>query len=122
LLLPGPAGGDEDDLVESEDALDLGGCDEVAVMDRIEGPAHHADPSPLLLHAPQRSGSMREVVSRLRCCAPPVSQVRPSSAIRIRNVPMPMTGALRPSLAAAPDSARIRSWSVMFWGAFPRVT
>ena len=37
----------EHDLVEAEHVHDLGGCDEVAVVDRVEGTAHDANrPTP----------------------------------------------------------------------------
>ena len=42
-LLPRLAGGDEDDLVEVEPRLDLTGGHEVAVVDRVERPAHDAE-------------------------------------------------------------------------------
>src|SRR6478672_2257154 len=41
VLLPGLAGGDEDDLIEVEQGLDLARGDQVTVMDGVEGPAHH---------------------------------------------------------------------------------
>ena len=43
VLLPRLTGGDEDDLVEPEPGLDLGGGHEVAVVDRVERPAHHSE-------------------------------------------------------------------------------
>ncbi len=44
VLLPRLAGGDEDDLVEVQERLDLAGSDQVAMVDGIEGPTHHPDP------------------------------------------------------------------------------
>ena len=44
-LLPRLAGGHEDDLVEPEQACDLAGGDEVAVVDRVERAAHDPDSS-----------------------------------------------------------------------------
>src|SRR5699024_9400283 len=41
---------------------------------------------------------------------------------RIAKAPSPMKGAGMPSLAPAPDSARIMSWSIMFVQAFRQVT
>src|SRR5699024_7070979 len=111
-LLPGPAGGHEDDLVQPEDALHLAGGDEVPVVDGIEGPTHHADPSSLQLHGTQSSEPVvfsRFFLSLLRWCFPPVSQVKPSRVIRMRKTPIPTTGGVMPSLAMPPDSARIMS-------------
>ena len=42
-LLPGLAGGDEDDLVKVEERLDLARGDEVTVVNGVEGAAHHPD-------------------------------------------------------------------------------
>ena len=42
-LLPGHPGRHEHDLVEPEQGLDLGGGDEVTMVDGIEGPTHHAE-------------------------------------------------------------------------------
>ena len=53
-LLPRLAGGDEDDLVEAEPGLHLGGRHQVPVVDRVEGAAHDADP------AARRAGSVME--------------------------------------------------------------
>src|SRR5699024_6877441 len=110
-LLPGPAGGHEDDLVQPEDALHVARGDEVPVVDGIERPAHHADPSSLQLHGGQSSEPVvyLRFLSMLRWWAPPVSQVKPSRIIRRMKMPMPTVGALMPSLACAPDSARIMS-------------
>src|SRR5699024_3944135 len=110
-LLRRPPGGDEDHLVQTEDALHLAGGEDVAVMDGIERPAHPADPSSLQLHGCQRSESavFLRFLSRLRWCAPPVSQVNPSSTMKVMKMPMPTAWAGSPSLADAPDSARIMS-------------
>ena len=49
-LLPGLTAGHEHDFVEVEQVGNLAGGDQVAVMDGIERPAHHAEPAKLLLH------------------------------------------------------------------------
>src|SRR4029453_778475 len=75
-LLPGLAGGDEDDLVQLEVGLDLAGGDEVSVMDRVEGPAHHAE-GPLAGHG--------------QLCGRPLPKisVTTSSPTRVTKVKMP---------------------------------
>ena len=47
-LLPGLPGRDEDDLVQIETSRHLRSRYEVAVMDGIEGAAHHAETVPLV--------------------------------------------------------------------------
>lgn len=44
LLLPRHAGGNENDLVEVESGRNLRGCDEVAMMNGVEGATHHPEP------------------------------------------------------------------------------
>ena len=60
LLLPRLTGGDEDDLVEAEQTLHFRGGDEVAVVDGVEGAAHHPDPG-------TPSGVRHEVAVGLSC-------------------------------------------------------
>src|SRR5215468_6068553 len=62
LLLPRPAGGHENDLIQAEVVPDLTGRDQVPMMDRVESAAHHAEP---LAHAETLdAGNRRSVVSR----------------------------------------------------------
>src|SRR6266705_2319232 len=94
-LLPGLPGRDEEDLLEPELPARLLGGDEVAVVDRVEGAAHDADPALGALGPVPRPPGARPCPARHRSPAAPAgwpSSPRPRRSVREGAVGRP-TGA-----------------------------
>src|SRR6478752_495576 len=129
-LLPGLPGRDEDDFVQLEVGGHFTGRHQVSVMDRVKGPAHHADSALaaagrhfLLSHACRPywySCSPRTQRSRLK------RVVIHSRSNRATSAPPPVRYGLRLSWLppCSPSEARVTSWCavlerLIFCGTYP---
>ncbi len=93
-LLPRAPAGDEDHLVQVEQSRNLAGGDQMSVVYRIKGPAHHPEP-----HGRTVTGSRRDFDVSPELSHPSRRQSRSRSQLRSRGAAVHPTG--QPSATTA---------------------